>query len=549
MQLKANSSLQKLRGGYYTPELLSDFIVRKIKPVKAVSILEPSCGNGVFLNSIAKIIPQELIILLNAVEIVKEEVDYVKSKSFGKNFCIHHDDFLNYYHKNGDVKYDIIVGNPPYIRYQYLTSRQRELQTEILKKNGMKPNRLINSWVCFLVACVELLEDEGMIGFVIPAELLQVAYGEELRQFLSSNLSEICLYTFRELVFPDIEQEIMVLIGKKSRVNSSAKISVIEFENFNDINNKLSKVDYQIVEHANEKWTKYFLSAEQNNLIRRARQDDRFYTFDEIATVNVGITTGNNKYFSVTEETINKYQLKDVVLPLIGRSSHAKGIYFTYDDWISNVKKGARACLINFPDTNYDDYPELHKQYIMEGEYKDDHVGYKCGIRDKWYIVPSVWVPDAFFLRRNNRFPKFVINNIDAVSTDTMHRIKFNKGINRDKVLLSYYNSITFAFTEINGRSYGGGVLEILPRELGSIILPNIQGINDAVANKLLKIVDDYIRNNKNIDELLDITDTIILYEYVGIDKNVIMQFREVWKKLMNRRHKRYRKALKQISE
>ena len=77
--------------------------------------------------------------------------------------------------------------------------------------------------------------------------------------------------------------------------------------------------------------------------------------------------------------------------------------------------------------------------------------------------IPSVWVPDAFFLRRNNLYPKFVLNCCYAVSTDTMHRVKFNDGVEPERILLSYYNSISFAFTELCGRSYGGGVLEILP--------------------------------------------------------------------------------------
>ena len=40
----------------------------------------------------------------------------------------------------------------------------------------MKANKLINAWVAFLVACVQLLSEDGKIAFVIPAEILQVAY-------------------------------------------------------------------------------------------------------------------------------------------------------------------------------------------------------------------------------------------------------------------------------------------------------------------------------------------------------------------------------------
>ncbi len=93
------------------------------------------------------------------------------------------------------------------------------------------------------------------------------------------------------------------------------------------------------------------------------------------------------------------------------------------------------------------------------------------------YCIPSIWVPDAFFLRRNNLYPKFVLNCCNAVSTDTMHRIKFHEEIEPERIVLSYYNSISFAFTELCGRSYGSGVLEILPGEVGNIMVPKLDGI------------------------------------------------------------------------
>ena len=61
--------------------------------------------------------------------------------------------------------------------------------------------------------------------------------------------------------------------------------------------------------------------------------------------------------------------------------------------------------LVRLPDTPYEEYPAKHKEYIRLGEESHQHSGYKCTIRDCWDIVPSVWVPDAFFLRRNNMEP------------------------------------------------------------------------------------------------------------------------------------------------
>jgi adenine-specific DNA-methyltransferase len=192
--------------------------------------------------------------------------------------------------------------------------------------------------------------------------------------------------------------------------------------------------------------------------------------------------------------------------------------------------------LINFPDTPFDDYPEFHKEYIRNGEKNKQHEGYKCSIRDRWYIVPSVWVPDAFFLRRNNFYPKFVLNKCGAVSTDTMHRMKFNADVDADNVLLSYYNSISFAFTEICGRSYGGGVLEILPGEMGNIVLPKVENIDATLKKRLLKHIDKIVRENQDIEIVLDVVDHELLVDALGIEPELCVKCHKIWKTLQKRR-------------
>ena len=170
------------------------------------------------------------------------------------------------------------------------------------------------------------------------------------------------------------------------------------------------------------------------------------------------------------------------------------------------------------------------------GEKNKEHEGYKCSIRERWYIVPSVWVPDAFFLRRNNLYPKFVLNRCGAVSTDTMHRMKFNLGIEPENVLLAYYNSISFAFTEICGRSYGGGVLEILPGEMGNILLPKIEGIDSDLRAELLRKIDYIVRNDEDIERALNLVDQEVLINFLGINSDLCSQFRAIWKKMQKRR-------------
>src|SRR5262249_4058569 len=110
------------------------------------------------------------------------------------------------------------------------------------------------------------------------------------------------------------------------------------------------------------------------------------------------------------------------------------------------------------------------KQYIQTGEQKGFHRGYKCSIREPWYAVPSVWVPDGFFFRQIYDFPRAVVNRARAVSTDTVHRLRCRT--DRVRVVENVYTHLTAASAEIEGRSYGGGVLELEPNEAERLLMP-----------------------------------------------------------------------------
>lgn len=540
MRLKEESSEQKLRGAYYTPLPLAEMMVKLFSGNKQIkNVLEPSCGDGVFLDAMNNTDIIDQFDTITAIEIEDDEAIKVQNRyESKKNLRVINQDFFDYYEEYSDEKFDLILGNPPYIRYQYLEEEQRALLSDILTSQGMKANKLINAWVGFMVACVNMLSEQGKIAFVIPAEILQVVYAEDLRLFLSNNLSKISIITFEELVFSDIEQEVVVFIGEKGEEEKG--IRIIELNNLDDLKDfDINSNGFQKLQHVHEKWTKYFTTDKENELVSEIRNNNLFQKLSDCALINVGITTGNNKYFSVDKNTVEKYELESVVRPLIGRSSHANSIFFTQDDWMENVNSGKAAYLIDFPEIPYDKYPEKHREYIELGEEKKENKGYKCSIRDRWYRIPSIWVPDAFFLRRNNLYPKFVLNKCEAVSTDTMHRIKFNDSVSAEKIMLSYYNSISFAFTELCGRSYGGGVLEILPGEVGNIYVPKLDNISEDKVRSLLEKVDDIVRRNDDITKALDLVDDEILVTELGISKALCNEARGIWKKLQKRRLKR----------
>ena len=72
----------------------------------------------------------------------------------------------------------------------------------------------------------------------------------------------------------------------------------------------------------------------------------------------------------------------------------------------------------------------------------------------------------CFILRQVNRYPRIILNHVNAVSTDTIHKVRFLDGVNPEFVAAAFLNSFTLALAEITGRSYGGGVLTFEPGEI-----------------------------------------------------------------------------------
>lgn len=234
----------------------------------------------------------------------------------------------------------------------------------------------------------------------------------------------------------------------------------------------------------------------------------------------------------------------DEIYTLLSRESVFGRYYYEFVEsefphtWKQNRSQGKRARLLALEDGQCKRMTKIQRAYIDEGENCGENNGYKCSTRDSWYSVPSIWIPDAFFLRRNNLYPKLVLNRCGAISTDTMHRMKFRDGTDPELAIIAYYNSIAFAFTELCGRSYGGGVLEILPKEVGNIHVLNtgLLNINAGLKRNVISVIDRVVRNGRNIDEALDYVDAKILVGILRFDEDTCRASRRIWKTLQARR-------------
>ncbi len=529
MQLIENASAEKLRGAYYTPIEIAKFILQwGINGSSDSEILEPSCGDGVFLECLNN--EKMVFKKITAVEFETEEANKARAINL-ENSYVRNDDFHQFCLNTSD-RYDLIVGNPPFIRYQYYDSDQQILADEIFKRAGLKRTKLTNAWVTFVVGCSMLLKEQGKLGFVVPSELLQVKYAQQLRKFLETHFNKINIISFENLVFEDIQQEVVLLLCEKnlSSEHLIEHIEVADIKGLFQLDPKRLKFPTKKIDFHSDKWTYYFLDKSELNLLEKIRCKSRS-TIGSYADVEVGITTGSNDYFTVPQSIVNIYQLNEYARPMVGRSVQVNSLCFTKADWQTNIESGAKAMLLVFSPNAHVIGNEGTKAYLASGESNKIHEGYKTSIRDQWYVIPSIKLSDALFLRRNNQYPKFVLNEANAYTTDTMHRVFIHEGVNKKALLASYYNSLSFAFAEILGRNFGGGCLELMPSEVSDIFIPyRIEN------EKLFDTIDQMLRDKKSPDEILDITDEYILCDGLGLSKDEASLCRSIWHKTMGRR-------------
>jgi adenine-specific DNA-methyltransferase len=552
--VKPEPSKQKLRGGYYTPQLIADFLAHWAIRSPNDTVLEPSCGDGSLLSAAAKTlinhgaVPGALGDAIYGVETDPGEAAkasrHLEKIGVPKD-CVHTGDFFTECQSklfderflNITIRekrqFDVVIGNPPFIRYQNFPEEYRRTAFQLMQTIGLHPNRLTNAWLPFLVIGSLLLKKNGRLAMVIPAELFQVNYAAETRKFLSDFFSQLTIITFEQLVFEGIQQEVVLLLGEHTAAEDE-NIRMIELGSIDDLKSFNISQNYNSerkpLDHSIEKWTQYYLSGDEIKLLRNLRQHPQIKISGHVIDVDVGIVTGNNQFFVLTEEQVKRHGLEPYLDRIVVRSGHLRGAIFSGNDWFQNLKSQNPALILTLPDHPIDKLSQPLQKYIKTGEREGFHQGYKCRIRKHWYIVPSLWAPDAFMLRQVHSYPKLILNTAEVTCTDTIHRVRFLNGSKKEAITAAFLNSLTFAFAEITGRSYGGGVLTFEPGEAERLPLP-LEG-----AEKLdLKYIDKKIRSD-DIETVLELTDRILLFEALGLSIQQINTIRGIWQKLRDRR-------------
>ncbi len=540
MQFKEFQTEQKLRGGYYTPLDLAVFLSKWVfAEGSCKKILEPSCGDGVFFEAISKITRRKIYAKGFEIEKTEAQKAIERCKSIDNiTASIYADDFLKWVLKNPRDRevFDGVVGNPPFVRYQYLPAETQVTAEKVYQHYGLPFKRHTNAWGPFVIASIGLLKPGGRLGMVLPAEILHVMHAQAIRHFLGKNCKRILIFDPEDIWFEKTLQGAIILLAEKklSDREKSLGIGIVRTSGRNFLGSNPSEyfrsANYINGKAIEGKWTRALLNNDELDILDGLESHEQVFPFGKIAEVDVGLVTGANNFFLVPESTVEEYNLGKWAHPMFGRSEHCRGVIYDRKQHKGNVNRGLPTNFLWFDVASDKELNNRARAYIEKGEKLNLHKRYKCRIRTPWYKVPSVYATKIGMLKRAHNIPRLILNNLEAFTTDTAYRIKAYQ-LAPERLVFCFVNALTALSAELEGRHYGGGVLELVPSEIEKVVIP----IHTRIKVNLREL--DKGMREMAVEEVLKKQDRIILGE-IGLTKHEQEVLFEAWNKLRCRRQR-----------
>ena len=537
------SAVRKTRGAFFTPPEITDFITKWAVRSPSDDVLEPACGEAAFLISAGERLralgsrnpfPSQL----QGVEIHPESVSQAEKslRNHGFSAAIKQANFFDLaplfdFHP---PQCDAILGNPPYIRYQSFSGEFRLKSQQAALAQGVRLPGLASSWAAFVVHSARFLKKDGRLGLVLPAELLTANYAGPVRRFPMKRFASVRLVVFEERVFPDVLEEVVLLLAEGTGPTDHCDLYQAK-----DLRRLTApKARSWFPRNAEDKWTQAFLPKGVFEIYSKLTSSRTLVELLNWGETYLGIVTGNNRYFCLTSDEAMRISIRSSELLQISppSSRHLRGLNFTTKAWLEMTGDGSRTLLF---------YPRgkpssAALRYIETGEKSNTQEAYKCRVRSPWWRVPLVPVPDLFLTYMNYDTPRLVTNRAGVHHLNSIHGVTLkreHRQLGMDLLPIASLNSVTLLGAELVGRSYGGGILKIEPREADRLPVPSPTVLERAASDlrALRPQLVQFLRRGE-LGEVVKKVDRILLTRYLRVSRKEIFSLREAKEVLFTRR-------------
>nr|WP_252386865.1 class I SAM-dependent DNA methyltransferase [Campylobacter jejuni] len=420
---------------------------------------------------------------------------------------------------DGNFKgFDLIIGNPPYIRQEEL----KELKPH-LAKNYKVYKGTSDIYTYFYELGFNVLKDNGVLSYITSNKYTRAGYGEALREFLLKNVKVLEYTDLNGIkVFDSATVDTSILCFEKSKSKDN------KFKYLALSNEILKTCAYDIglykdfAEFSQNSLSKEsFTFSDENTSALKAKTERIGTPLKEWQGLNIyrGILTGYNEAFIITTEKRNEILAnckdeaeKERTAKLIRKMLRGRDIKrYSYEWaglWVINThngyknQNGEKVEAINikhYPSLkkHFDEfYPQLEKR-ADKGltPYNLRNCAYIEEFEKEKIVYPCIMAKEPYFSYETSFAFAMAPANIITSNSDIL------------KYILAFLNS-DFIYLMLRKFYMGGGIEgELKTNNLEKLPIPKINSKNQKLADELINLVDEILKakeqdKNANTQEL-----------------------------------------------
>ena len=463
---------RRLMGQFATPGELARAIVRETisclpRDGSTLAMLEPSMGSGSFVSA--------------ALDLLGKRIRRIRGYELDSDFHRASLDLWNGYpvdpiHEDftravPTPAFDLVVANPPYVRHHGLKpAEKRRLQELVCAQHGIDISGLAGLYCYFLLLSKAWMKPDAVGVWLIPSEWMAVNYGRAVRRFLagSAKLLRVHKFDVSDVRFSDALVSSCVVWFRNAKPDGNK----VEFTYGADLTHpeRRESIDVSSL-NPDEKWPPRTDGGQAGGAWR----------IGDFFDIRRGIATGDNAFFVLTERDVVERKIPNRFLrPILPSPRHLKVDHVKSDEH-GLPTNAERRFLLDCTGYAKDDLPSPVRTYIESGEATTAQRNL-CSSRTVWYEqeqrVPAPFLCSYMGRGGVDSAPvRFILNDTKAIVSNSFLMLypksQLAQALLDDPAKAKRVWSMLLAIPREQivsaGRSYGGGLQKVEPRELARI--------------------------------------------------------------------------------
>ncbi len=458
------------KGQFWTPNWVANAMITYVSQETDL-VFDPASGTGAFYEALKQVAPD--------VRFYGTDIDplVLQSPTYSSNHCqLEVRDFIK---NTPPRKFKAIVANPPYIRHHRIDEVTKlYLKQLCVQKMGFTLDGRAGLHIYFLIQALELLEPNGRLAFIMPADTCEGKSAQPLWKWITSKYCVECVTTFSSEAtpFPNVDTNALVFFICNKPQETTLIWSKVKEAHTHDFAEFVEKGFCDPNLRTIISVTRSITEALETGFSRpQSTQAPTQYKLSDFAQVLRGIATGANEFFFLTQQQISALNLNpNHFKRAIGRTRDVQKETITLQD-LEDLDQKARPTYLLALTNERETQEESLSQYLAKGIELELPNRPLIMQRKPWFKMEKRAVPALLFAYLGRREVRFILNEANVVPLTAFLCVYPHF---KDKTYIhNLWNALnhpdTLEHLQAVGKSYGSGAIKVEPNSLKNLSIPD----------------------------------------------------------------------------